>query len=131
MPKPTQKFRPYLTQSQILRILELCAKEPSDDPLIRSIKQTLGVFKFKINEGITDPAYVSSPRQTIEEKLGFSHGELSLYDPVAARKEAYEKYCFDPANCTEKEIALAFTYKYEQGLMTDEERNEYETRMLG
>lgn len=126
-----KKFRPYLTERQILRILMLCSKEPATDPEIQGIKRALSIFSFKIQEDLVDPAYTESPRQSIEEKLGFTSGSLAISDPVTARKMAWEKYCSQIAECTEREIALAFTYKYEAGLMTDEERTEYENKMLG
>lgn len=131
MPQKVQKFRPYLTQSQVLKILELVSKEDARDPDIKGIKAALSMFQFKMENDLISPSYTTTPKPSIEEKLGFSNGTINVYDAVEVRKKAFEKYCFNPAECTEKEIALAFTYKYETGLMSEEERNEYETKMLG
>lgn len=55
----------------------------------------------------------------------------SLINPVssvlASKEQAYIKWSSDPTICTEHEVQLATDYRYCNNMMTDQEREDYES----
>jgi hypothetical protein len=72
------KYRPYLTLSEISRILEVL---PEEDVALR---KNLQLFYIKVTGGFVEGSYVSNPRKTLEERLEFD--EASFMESLARRE---------------------------------------------
>lgn len=120
----TQKFRPAFTKQEILYLIDLCSKDKRDTTteLAFTLAARLRIFALKADLGIISPAFTSTERQTLSEKLGLSNSE----SPADRRAAAYAKWKENPGFCTQSEVSLAFTYRYENGLMTPEQEAAYE-----
>lgn len=46
---------------------------------------------------------------------------------LVSKEQAYIKWSSDPTTCTENEVQLATDYRYNNNMMTDQERKNYET----
>lgn len=109
-----QKFRPYLSPSQLTYILSLLEKDAKDPELIQSFK----LLSFKISSGISTPNYTTKPTKPSK----FSPLGLGLESPEELRKIEYDKYLQGlPHN-----ESMVTTYRYENNLMTPQEETEYE-----
>lgn len=116
-----EKFRPALSVAEINYIIALCNLDsrPETAEMGFTIASRLKVFLLKSQLGITGAAFTSSPIRTLDEKLG-------LDSPEEKRLAAYTKWQLNPAFCTEDELKLAETYRYENGLMTSEQERQHE-----
>jgi hypothetical protein len=126
MPEPT--FRPYLTASELLFIIDEL-KEPADGIFTAqriNLVKKLELYQFKISSAHLSPAY--QPAKTMAEKLELddSPAPRSLSE---IRLDAYRKYVSDPSSCSALEISRAQEYRYENDLMTTEEETEYAAKM--
>lgn len=116
-----EKFRPAMSVAEIQYIINLCNLDSRLEmaEMGFTLASRLKVFLLKSQLGITGAAFTSSPRSTLEEKLG-------LESPEKKRFTAYEKWALLPEACTEEELKLASTYRYERGLMSKEEEEKHE-----
>lgn len=127
------KFRPAFTKQEIAYLLDLCRKDTREATatMASNIAARLRIFSLKADLGIVSPAFNSTERQSVEDRLGFdignSDGTSSGDSPTAKRLTAFNKWQINAALCTEKELKLAMTHRYDNGLMTPEEENEYES----
>lgn len=119
-----QKFRPVLTLEEI-QYLEglLAAQEPSE--LGKQIQAKLRVLICRIDVGLTLPAYVTTPKPSIETLLG------SDLTPQERREAAYIKYKGSPESCSRTEVNYAKAYMYTMNMMTEQECEAYEQDQLG
>lgn len=117
------KFRPAFTKQEILYLIELCNRDKRDSmvEMAFTIASRLRIFALKADLGIVAPAFTSTERQSLEEKLG-----MESESPAAKREAAYSKYKVNPAFCTLQELRMANTYRYENGLMSPDEEARYE-----
>jgi hypothetical protein len=118
MANPIEKYRPSLTAQQIAYLTDLVAND-NREATAKLQAQTLSYFKlfaFKSQLGIVSAAFSSSPRQTLEERLG-SEAE----DKSAKREAAFAIYTANPKLCTPEQIKLAKTHMWELGLIGDDE----------
>lgn len=124
-----EKFRPYLSGSQILHILATYKSKPifTDEDL--DIIATLGVYAGKINNGALKTAYVAKDNQSIEAKLGLPEKFADTKTPEQKRFDAFKRWEANPASVSIAEMDLVQTYRYEEGLMTEEEKEAYEIEM--
>lgn len=67
-----QKFRPVLTIEQINHICSLCLSNPSKEST--SVIDTLGVFRYKIENGLVFSAYVQT-KERVNLESAFSLGD--------------------------------------------------------
>lgn len=122
-------FRPYLTLAQIEAIIEKFNADPKH-PEANGIVKTLTVLHFKARMGNISAAHVRTPKQSLEESLGFvDDPETESMQINSQRQQVYEKYLKAPALCTEEEVKVALTFKYENDLMTPEEEAEFESSL--
>lgn len=119
------KYRLSFTEQEINYLHQLVCTDPSSatkdlqDRLHRYFK----LMKTKLEIGAVSAAFTSSPKKSLEEKLG-------MLDPVEAREAAYLKWQTNPALCTEEEVQKAKTHMYENGLFTESEEEEFEAEMF-
>lgn len=128
MSKQSAKYRPYLTIQQLHYFLSLCEADnrtETETIRARTIRE-LKLFIAKNDLGAVSPQYTTSPRQSVEEKLGLA---LDSSDPVTRRKAAYDLWNTNPTLCTQSEIIAATLYRYENNLMTPEEELAYEASL--
>src|SRR4051812_11622414 len=98
----TTKYRPAFSAQEIEYIINLCNldRRPETAELGFGIASRLRVFSLKTQLGITGAAFVSSPRQSMEEKLG-------LDDPIEQRRLAFNLYSTNPALCSPLQLKMA------------------------
>ena len=123
-----QKFRPYLTPTELELIISSLATTNPSTPLIRYLKG----YQLKIDNGLLSPQITTAP--TLEEKLGLdvpSTGRLSSQavtkDLATLKLHAYNKWLDNPAKCTIQELDRSMLYRYENDLLTPEEETSYES----
>lgn len=118
------KYRPSFTKQEIAYIIDLCNLDtrPATTEMAFTIACRLKVFSLKADLNIVSPAFSSAPKQSLEEKLG-----MESESPSQKRQAAFAKWKLNPALCNSFEIGMANTYRYENGLMTAAEENEYES----
>ena len=123
-PETTSKFRPAFSKQEILYLIDLCGRDKRDSTteLAFTIASRLRIFALKADLGIVSPAFTSTERQTLAEKLGMS----ASGSPAERRAAAYSKWKENPGFCTESELKLSFTYRFENGLLNPEEERDYE-----
>jgi len=129
------KYRPSLSACLINHILHLAK---SEIPISQESIELIGIlapFQAKIkNLGITE-AYITTPKKSIEEKLG-------LYNTIATNlsderynncsskeelwKQAYIKREKDRASCSLEELIWAEEHRYLHSLMSPEEEANFE-----
>ena len=119
------KYRPAFSSAEIQYLINICNKDkrPETAEVAFAIASRLKIFALKAQLGIVIPAFSSNPKQTLDEKLG-----LEELTPVQKRELAYKKWQGNPLMCSSKEIEMAHLYRYENGMMTDIEEKEYESR---
>lgn len=118
------KFRPAFSKQEILYLIDLCGRDNRDTTieLASTIAARLRIFALKADLGVISPAFTSTGKQSLSEKLGLEEGD-SLTD---RRRKAHQFYRAHPGLCTPDQIEQAKTYMYENGLMTPEQEAEYE-----
>jgi len=135
LPSATKiKFRPVLTASQILHIIEFCKKERPQTDMGFSIQAALVSFKDKIEDGTITPSYqTKTPLDISLEELGFTDDDVNSSIDIRLSKETYWKECFnkytrDPNSCSVKQIAAADEHRYLNDLMSDKEIIDFEKK---
>lgn len=121
---PEEKYRPAFTKQEIIYIIGLCSldKRAGTTEMAFTIAARLKVFALKADLHMIIPAFESSPKVSLEDKLGL--GDETL---ISKRQRAYEKFKLNPEYCSNIEIQMANTYLYENGLMTEEQEKAYES----
>lgn len=69
MSKVIPKFRPYLSVPALQRILHHISETP--DNIDKEIQEQITIILTRNGIGAAKPAYIATPRETLEEKLGF------------------------------------------------------------
>lgn len=69
--RPAKQFRPYFTESQLLRLIEVFQMN-QDTIEDKNILSYLETFKFKITRGIKKEVYTTQTKETLEQKLGLA-----------------------------------------------------------
>lgn len=111
------KYRISLTLPQINYLISLCEKDTIPDiDLIKVFK----LLVFKATEGLTNPAFLSVPRVSLETKL-----ELESLTLEEHRLRSYLKWQGNPAACSSQEIREAHMHRYLNDMMTEQEEQEY------
>lgn len=115
------KYRPSLTAVQMQHIIHLIDNS-GYNPISVGIKKVLQPLIYKASEGIIQPAFVTAPKQSIEDSLGFStrisEGEKSLY-----------QLWREGVKLSEGQIETAMGYGFNNDLLTEEECDRY-TQLL-
>jgi hypothetical protein len=123
MANENQKFRPAFSKVEIQYLIDLCNKDKREGmvEMAFTIAARLRIFALKADLGIVAPAFSSSERQSLAEKLG-----MEAESPADKRLAAYNKWKEIPSACTDKELELCMTYRYENGLLNPEQERNYE-----
>lgn len=124
------KFRLSLTADQIKILYADCR---DGDTKLYLKKQLL-----KIDAGVVSAGYVNtSPtygaKQNPLESLGFStESEEKPFVPYAERNvsQLHANWLNDPLSVTSEELDLVQTYRWENGLMEQEEAQRYEAKLF-
>jgi hypothetical protein len=114
-----EKFRPSLTLLQIQYILDLCNVDTREGTytLREAVSKQLKIFLLKAQIGAVSASHTVESKVTLEEALS---------SPAELRLAAYKKWQEFPHLCTKEEVGRAATYRYENGMMTTSEENDYE-----
>lgn len=118
------KYRPSLTLPMMQRLLNLIERDSCNGVTIdKDIIRILKPMIFKANEGVIQPAFVSSPKVSLEDNLGF--GRISGED---TEKSLYDLWR-QGIKLSETQIEIAMGYGFNNSLLSDEEMDQY-TQML-
>ena len=119
------KYRPYFTADEMLELISALKESPT--PSRMKIIQYLEGFNLKITYGVVNANYITNPKPTIEQQLGFTEEEPehTLF-PHELRQRAYQKWLRKDPTITVKELNLANEYRYENNLMSAEEQVAFE-----
>lgn len=128
------KHRPYLTDVELLEIINALNESPS--PRRLKLITYLETFRIKIERGILQPSYIPKPKQTIEDKLGMGEEFNTPISSASRDTDAFKAQCYskfrDPSlQCSPKELRIALEYAYLNNLLTPTEEEEYERANLG
>lgn len=129
-------YRPCLTAEDISTILALVEPRKDSGVGLWNIYQKLVPFKAKISIGAVKS--IGEARKNIaeaEDSFGFSASEKferrKELSPTEKRASAYEKWCSSPEDCSAYELELVETYRFENALMSGEELEKLNARVLG
>src|SRR5450830_254989 len=117
-----EKYRPCLTSAQISHIISLCKRDLSADSI--GTICVLAPFQTKVENKSISPAYVMQGKQSLLNSLGYGNAEAhsSLTHPQR-RQLAFDKWSRNPDSCNTDELELVQTYRMENNLMSQEEKN--------
>lgn len=121
-----QKFRPYLTPTELELIISSLAQTNPASPLIKYLKG----YQLKIDNGLLSPQITTSP--TFAEKLELEPrltSQAVQKDLATLKLHSYNKWLSDPAKCTIQELDRAMLYRFENDLMTSAEELSYISSM--
>lgn len=115
-----EKFRLSLSLPEVAYLIDTlgCDNREGTAKLNASLVSRLKLLQTKADLGITQPAFSSTEKLSIEDKLFSS--------PADRRSAAYSKWKINPAICTLEELRQVQMYRYENNLMTPEEESAYE-----
>lgn len=117
------KYRPSLTLTQIQSIVNHL---PIDAPEHKSITRILKGMIYKASEGIVQPAFVTVPKASLDQSLGFESSSSSSTNNPG--ESLWKLYC-DGITLSEKQILDALGYAFTHDLLTPEQEFQY-TQML-
>ena len=123
-----QKFRPYFTPAELTEIIR-CVKASSTNNHLLSY---LEAFAMKIDRGIMSPQLTTSPVQSLESKLGLGGSTMSaLPGPIPPTPvELFAIFKSNPEYLSPPQLSVVHTYRWENGLMDEEECSRFEQSML-
>lgn len=125
MASPQPKYRPSLTLPQMQCILGLCLNAPDpNNPEIKKITNVLRPMIYKASEGITQPAFISMPKQSLDDSLGFS--ATPSEDPNKLLWELYQK----GIKMNDEKMMDALGYAFTNDLLTPEQEEQYTQRLM-
>ena len=117
------KFRPSLTIDEINTILtHLPAHETG-------IINQLNKFRLKAIHGIATPSHVTTPRQSLEDSLGFGDSP-SMSTPSNQLQTAEQLYAIwqtHPQTLNNTQLTQVAHYRYTNDMMTPDEESQYES----
>lgn len=116
-----QKFRPYFSPAELTEIIR-CVKSASTN---QSLLSYLESFAIKIERGVMSPQLTTAP--SLESRLGMS--VLPGPNPPTAA-ELYSIYKSNPEYLSPPQLSIVHTYRWENGLMDDEESSKFEQSMF-
>lgn len=121
MAKRQEQYRPSFTLAELLELLEYI-------PAKSALKTKLTIYVAKVSVGLNAAAYISEPKQSLEDKLGFSPVS-PVSGGVAKNAEAYMqklqiKQQIAPESLTPEDRFNILAQKAISGEITAEERIE-------
>jgi len=116
-----QKFRPYFSQAELAEIIR-CVKASSTN---QSLLSYLEAFAIKIDRGVMQPQLTTAP--SLESKLGLgSSTNPNLPTPA----ELHIIWQSSPDSLSPPQLSIVHTYRWENGLMSEEEASRFETALF-
>ncbi len=134
--KPVKKFRPVLSESQIIYLLSRC-KEPSELNKKNAISciASLAPFLAKIENAGIIPAYSVSTPETLSDKLGY--GSEPDFENSFSQEEkdkilylAWVNLGQDSSKFSLSDLKRIHAYRYLNELMTSDEESEYAHNLM-
>lgn len=115
------KFRPSFSAAQIHYLHQLVQSDrhQGTESLKQELDRYFKVFILKMEVGSISEAFSSTPKLSVEERLGLDD----------TKESAYQLYIGNPKLCTPYQIQQARTYMYENDLMTAAEESAFEEEM--
>ena len=130
------KYRPSLTASQIIYILDLTKGVTPMTVESYDIIRVLSSFQNKIANDAIAPAYIATnkPASTSLEALG-GDSIASIDKESYPTKEVYWEVCYNkyklnPTSCSLTEIQASQEWRYLNDLMTPEEQAAYDLELF-
>lgn len=124
-----QKFRPYLTLSQIQRILQYLKSTPQSED--GDLIATLETLVWKAGQGLQKPAYETAPPWA--QKLGLQSAPPKTYS-LRDKLNMYAHWQAHRNNpnavFSKEQLAVIEEYRYTNNLMTPEEESAYSENLL-
>ena len=122
------KFRPYFSPAELTEIIR-CVKAASTN---QSLLAYLEAFAIKIKHGVMQPQLTTNPLSSLESRLGLTGSSISaLPGPVPPTPaELYTIWKSNPEYLSPPQLSIVHTYRWENGLMTEEESNRFETALF-
>lgn len=127
------KYRPVLTASEILKILELAKTESPMSDISYSLVSKLSAFQAKIENDGVSPAYTPKPaKPSILESLEGTLDDNNLHNQTKEEywKECYIKWTEWPQACSLNVIRASDEHRYLNDLMSPEEILTHESKIL-
>lgn len=120
------KFRPYFSSAELTEIIR-CVKASSTN---QSLLSYLEAFAIKIKHGVMQPQLVTAP--SLESKLGLGGSVINaLPGPIPPTPvELYTLWKSYPESLSPPQLAIVHTYRWENGLMDDEEASKFESALF-
>ena len=126
LPQSKIKFRPSLTAGQIEHIIHILSTAGENSPLNQSCLKALRMFSLKAQHGIVSPSHLALGRESLESSLGFTTSE-----PVTTVELLYRVWQTHPTTLTPAQLQQVQSYRYQNNLMSPEEEQEYDMKILG
>lgn len=124
LPQSKIKFRPSLTAGQIEHIIHILSTTGENSPLNQSCLKSLRMFSLKAQHGIVSPSHLALGRESLESSLGFSA------EPVTTTDLLYQVWQTHPTTLTPAQLQQVQSYRYQNNLMSPEEEQEYDMKLL-
>lgn len=123
-----QKFRPYFTAVELTEIIR-CVKTASTNIHLLNYLES---FAIKIDRGIMSPQLTTSPTMSLESKLGLGGSTMSALPGPSAPTihELFAIYKSNPEYLSPPQLAAVHTYRWESGLMDEEECSRFESALF-
>ena len=128
LPQSKIKFRPSLTAGQIEHIIHILSTAGENSPLNQSCLKSLRMFSLKAQHGIISPSHLSLGRESLESSLGFTTSEPVTTTTVELLYRVWQSH---PTTLTPSQLQQVQSYRYQNNLMSPEEEQEYDMKILG
>ena len=126
MSNPNLKFRPSLTAGQIEHIIHILSTAGENSPLNQSCLKALRMFSLKAQHGIVSPSHLALGRESLESSLGFS----TSHTQVTTVELLYQVWQSHPSTLTQHQLQQVQSYRYQNNLMSPEEEQDYDMKLL-
>ena len=127
LPQSKIKFRPSLTAGQIEHIIHILSTAGENSPLNQSCLKSLRMFSLKAQHGIVSPSHLALGRESLESSLGFS----TSHTQVTTVELLYRVWQSHPTTLTPTQLQQVQSYRYQNNLMSPEEEQDYDMKILG
>lgn len=124
LPQSKIKFRPSLTAGQIEHIIHILSTTGENSALNQSCLKSLRMFSLKAQHGIVSPSHLALGRESLESSLGFTHTKTTTVELL------YQVWQSHPSTLTPAQLHQVQSYRYQNNLMSPEEEQEYDLKLL-
>lgn len=128
LPQSKIKFRPSLTAGQIEHIIHILSTAGENSSLNQSCLKSLRMFSLKAQHGIVSPSHLALGRESLESSLGFTQAAPAKTTTVELLYQVWQTH---PTTLTPAQLQQVQSYRYQNNLMSPEEEQEYDMKILG